>query len=129
MGKLIRAIAGDGSLVCTAVDSTDIAAEEERVMAQLRIRRSVHLLINRHSFCPAGSLVIDPLPHLFPLLWNVFFSSIQLVRCGVGAVNGIRQHRIFQILRGKLEPGGLVLFAANVHFRRSAADIFHFPYG
>ena len=31
MGKLIRAIAGDGSLVCTAVDSTDIAAEAERV--------------------------------------------------------------------------------------------------
>ena len=31
MGKLIRAIAADGSCVCTAVDSTDVVAEMERI--------------------------------------------------------------------------------------------------
>ena len=31
MGKLMRAIAHDGSVICTAIDSTDIAAECERI--------------------------------------------------------------------------------------------------
>ena len=63
-------------------------------MAQFGIVRPVYFLIDRHIFCPAGSLVIDPLPHLAPLLRNVFFGSVQSVRRGVGAVNGIRQRRI-----------------------------------
>lgn len=33
MGKIIRAIARDGSMVCTAIDSTDIVAEMERLHA------------------------------------------------------------------------------------------------
>ena len=101
----------------------------KRIMAQFGIGRSVHLLIDRHSFRPAGGLVIDPLPYLFPLLWDILLGSIQPVRRGVGAANGIRLRRILQILLGKLEPGGLVLFAANIRFRRSTADIFHFPCG
>ena len=101
----------------------------KRVMAQLGIGRSVYLLIDRHVLRPTGDLVINPLPYLFPLLRNILFGSIQSVRRGVGAANGICQRRILQILLGKMEPGGLVLFAANVRFRRSAADILHFSCG
>ena len=66
----------------------------KRVMAQFGIGRPVHLLIDRHGFRPAGSLVIDPLPYLFALLWDILLGSVQSVRRGVGAVNGIRQRRI-----------------------------------
>lgn len=101
----------------------------ERIMAQLGIGRSVHLLIDRHGFCLAGGFVIDPLPYLFPPLRNILFGSIQTVRRSIGAVDSTCQCWILQILPGKLEPGGLAFFAANVRFRRSAADIFHFSCG
>ena len=101
----------------------------KRVMAQFGIGRPVHLLIDRHCFCLASGFVIDPLPYLFPLLRNILFGRVQFVRCRIGAVNDICKSRILQIFLGKLKPGGLVLFAANVRFRRSAADILHFSCG
>ena len=98
-------------------------------MPQLTIGPPVHLLIDRHGFRLSGSFVIDPLPYLFPLFRDILLGSVQSVCRAIGAVNGIRQCRILQILLGKLEPGGLVFFTANIRFRRSAADIFHFPCG
>ena len=101
----------------------------EGIMTQLCIGWSVHLLISKDGFRPAGGFLIYPLPHLFPLLRDVLFGGVQPVRRGVGAMNGIRQCRILQILLGKLEPGGLVLFTANVRFLLSAADMLHVSCG